>query len=322
MGFLELARGRMEAARPYYQAAAGQGFSQDTALVALALLDGQAGNGMQAAAILDAMARDPARPLALQQAAGLSAGYVRYWAGDYQGAAVAFAAVADNYPDSPLADDALYGLARSFSQLGDPESAEQVYERVNEMPAQGFDNQHVRPALRGLALREIIRATRERYGAVPLGQPEQMLIAVLDVNGRVLAHGSLRQLAKQGKRAAVGSTLAKAAQDAQLALARKRKTTLLSTDAPMGPAPTGATGSATVTKAATDDTVPTPATVPGDPAADTAHPGATHAPSSEEGGGGGGVILLLLIVGAIYLIRRRWGLPAIFRRAASRPAGR
>lgn len=325
LGFLELARGRMEDARPFYQAAAVPGFSQDTALVVLALLDGQAGNGMGAAALLDAIARDPARRPAVQQAAGLGAGYVRYWAGDYQGAAVAFAAAADQHPDSPLADDALYGLAQSFLKLDDPESAEQVFERVNEMPAQGFDDQHVRPSLRNLALREIIRATRKRYDAVPLGQPDQMLIALLDVNGRVLARGSLRSLAKQGKRAPHGSTLGKAARDAQAALARTRKTTLLSTEKPMGPAPTGAGPTGTVTRTIDADVPAT--TLPADPTVDTPQPADPRAAASGPaadggGGGGGGLVVLLLVIGAVWLIRRRWGLPTFLRRAASRPAGR
>lgn len=319
LGFLELARGRMEAARPYYQAAAVPGFSQDTALVVLALLDGQAGNAAQAAAILDAISRDPARRPAVQQAAAVGAGYVRYWAGDYEGAAVAFAAAADSHPDSPLADDALYGLAQSFSQLGDPESSEQVLERVNDMPAQGFDDDHVRPALRRLALREIIRATRKRYDAVPLGQPEQMLIALLDVNGRVLARGSLARLAKQENRAPAGSTLEKAAQDARAALARSRRMTHLSTDMPMGSAPTGPRAVGEVTPAGTPDDEVTPP--PADPTGDRIAPRPRTDVAPDDGGGGGGLVVLLLVVGAIVLIRRRWGLPT-FRRAASRPAGR
>jgi tetratricopeptide (TPR) repeat protein len=321
LGFLELARGRMVEARPYYQAAAVPGFSQDTALVVLSLLDGQAGNGLQAAAVLDTLARDPQRRAAVQEAAGVAAGYVRYWAGDYEGAAIAFGAAAEAYPSGSLADDALYGLAQSLFALNDPENAEQVLERINEMPAQGFDDSHVRPALRRLALREIIRATRKRYDAVPLGQPDQMLIALLDVNGRVLARGSLRSLAKQASKAPAGSTLAKAAADAQAALARTRKAKHLSTDMAMGKSPDPKTANATIEPAPVD--TPTPDTNP-NAVADPSRPVATSttAPEGEKDGGGGGLVLLLLLAGGLYLVYRRWGLPAVFKRAASRPAGR
>jgi tetratricopeptide (TPR) repeat protein len=323
MGLLELARGRMTQARPYYQAAAVPGFSQDTALVVLALLDGQAGNPLGAAATLDAIAQDPARIPAAREAAAIGAGYVRYWAGDYEGAAIAFGAAAEQHPVSPLTDDMLYGLAQSFFALNDPESAEQVLERVNDMEPQGFDNQHVRPALRRLGLREILRATRQRYQAVPLGQPEQMLIALLDVNGRVLARGRLRTLAKQAKRAPAGSTLAKAAQDAQAALARTRKAKHLSTDMAMGKSPGPREGTATVTPAPEE---PTPDTAPTDTVDETPPPATTSAtsqtPVEKTEGDGGGLIVLLLLVGALVYVHRRWGIPSFFRRAASRPAGR
>jgi TolA-binding protein len=311
LGFLELARGRMDDAYPYYQAAATPGFSNDTATVVLALLNAQAGNTAAAAATLDAMAVNASSRQAVRDAAAVGAGYVRYWAGDYAGAAIAFAVLPDNNPGSPLADDALYGLAQSFTQLGDPKSAEQVLERINEMPAQGFDDTHVRPALRRLEFREILRATRKRYDDVPLGQPEQMLTALLDVNGRVLAKGSLATLAKKRKRAADGTAIAAAAHDANAALARRRMTHI-STDAPMGSAPSGARNSDATVTPAPDDGQAHPA------ADDTRH----HAPPAEAGGVGAGLVVLLLVVVALaVVIRRRWGLP-IFRRAASRPAGR
>src|SRR5262245_45341718 len=126
LGFLELARGRMDDAYPYYQAAATPGSGYDTATVVLALLDAQAGNTAAAAATLDAMAVNAASRQAVRDAAAVGAGYVRYWAGDYAGAAVAFAVLPDNNPGSPLADDALYGLGQSFVQLGEPKLDEQV----------------------------------------------------------------------------------------------------------------------------------------------------------------------------------------------------
>src|SRR5262245_25452224 len=309
LGFLELARGRMDDAYPYYQAAATPG-SYDTTTVVLALLDAQAGNTASAAATLDRMAVDGSLRQAVRDAAAVGAGYVRYWAGDYAGAAVAFAVLPDDNPGSPLADDALYGLAQSFQQLGDPESADQVLVRINEMPAQGFDDTHVRPALRRLEFREILRATRKRYDDVALGQPDQMLTALLDVNGRVLAKGSLKTLAKQRKRAAERAAFAAAARDANAAPAR-RSMTHISTDAPMGAAPSGARNSdATVTPAPDDGQAAQPA--------DARH----HAPLAEPGSGGAGLLVLLLVVVALAVaIRRRWGLP-IFRRAAARPAGR
>jgi len=308
LGFLDLARGRMDDAYPRYQAAA-TGLPNDTTTVVLALLDAQAGNTASAAATLDLMAVDASLRPAVRDAAAVGAGYVRYWAGDYAGAAVAFAVLPDNNPGSPLADDALYGLAQSFQQLGDPESAEQVLERINEMPAQGFDDTHVRPALRRLEFREILRATRKRYDDVQLGQPDQMLTALLDVNGRVLAKGTLKALAKKRKRAAEGSAIAAAARNANAALAR-RSMTHISTDAPMGPAPSGARKS--------DATVTPPAAPPAD---GSRH----HAPPAEPGGAAAGLLVLLLVVVALaVVIRRRWGLPVFFRfrRAASRPAGR
>jgi TolA-binding protein len=305
LGFLELARGHFEEARPFYEAAATPGFSQDTALVVLALLDAQAGNTATAAATLDRLAVDASVRQAVRDAAAVGAGYVRYWAGDYEGAAVAFAVLPDNNPGSPLADDSLYGLGRSFQRLGDPKSAEEVFERINEMEAQGFDDQHVRPALRQLEFREILRATRKRYGDTPFGQADQMLIALLDVNGRVLAKGSLAALAKQQKRAAEGTAIAAAAGDAKAYL-RRRSMVHISPDAPMGSAPSGERDShATVTAA-------------DDGSAKPANPTSDHAPDAS--GGGAGLLLLLLLIAALAIvIRRRSSLP-IPKRAASRPA--
>jgi MYXO-CTERM domain-containing protein len=304
LGFLELARGHFDEARPFYEAAATPGFSQDTALVVLALLDAQAGDTATAAATLDRLAVDASVRQAVRDAAAVGAGYVRYWAGDYEGAAVAFAVLPDNNPGSPLADDALYGLARSFQRLGDPKAAEEVLERINEMEAQGFDDAHVRPALRQLEFREILRATRKRYGDVPLGQPDQMLIALLDVNGRALAKGSLAALAKQQKRAAEGTTIAAAAGDAKAYL-RRRNMVHVSPDAPMGPAPSGERKSHATVTAADDG---------------NANPSADHASPDASGGGGAGWLLLLLVIAALVIvIRRRSSLP-IPKRAASRPA--
>jgi tetratricopeptide (TPR) repeat protein len=301
LGFLELARAHMEEARPFYEAAAPGGFSQPTALVVLALLDAQAGNTAAAVATLDRMAVDASVRQPVRDAAALGAGYVRYWAGDYEGAAVAFAVLPDNNPGSPLADDALYGLARSFQKLDDPTSAEEVFERINEMEPQGFDDTHVRPALRELEFREILRATRKRYGDVPLGQPEQMLTAILDVNGRVLAKGSLAALAKQRKRAAEGSTIAAAAGDAKAYL-KHRNMVHIAPEAPMGQAPSGEREShATVTPA------------------DEASQAPDHAPPAEPGGGAGLLVLLLVVIALAIVIRRRRRLPA-FQRAAPRPA--
>jgi hypothetical protein len=224
LGFLELARGRMLEARPYYEAAASGGF-QDTALVVLALLDAHGGKAAEGAAVLDVLASDPSRRPSVQEAAGLGAGYIRYWTGDYRGAALAFADVADRHGGGPLVDDALYGLARAFKELGDPMSAEQVLERIGEIPAQGFDDRHVRPALRNLSLREILRATRKRYDTVPLGQADGMLVALLDVNGRGLATQELAELARSEGRAPAGTSFGDAARLAAAALARQRKAT-------------------------------------------------------------------------------------------------
>ena len=306
LGFLELARGNFDGARPFYEAAATPGFSQDTAAVVLALLDAQAGNTDAAAATLDSLAVNANVRQPVRDAASVGAGYVRYWAGDYEGAAVAFAVLPDNNPNSPLADDALYGLARSFQRLGDPKSAEEIFERINEMPAQGFDDTHVRPALRQLEFREILRATRKRYGDVTIGQPELMLTALLDVNGRVLAKGSLAALAKQQKKAAEGSTIAVAAGDAKAYL-KRRSMVHISTDAPMGSAPSGERESNATVTGADDGSPARPAKAPG------------HAPPKESGGGAGLLVLLLVVVVLAVVIRRRWGLP-VFKRAASRPA--
>jgi TolA-binding protein len=299
LGFLHLARGRMVEARPYYEAAAAGGF-QDTAWVVLALLDAQDRKTADAA-VLDALATDPARRPPVQAAAGLGAGYVRYWAGAYDDAALAFAAVATRHPGSPLADDALYGLAQSFFRLGDPTSAEQVLERISEMPAQGYDAARVRPALRNLSLREILRATRKRYESVPVGQADQMLIALLDVNGRVLATGSLAALAKREERTAAGTTLGDAARSASVALARLRKATHLSTDAPMGTSPAGARKSDGVAAASEQDA--------SDPA--TASAGGTPQARQHRGsaGGAGGLGVLAVLATVIVLVVGRTRLP-------------
>jgi len=233
LGFLALARGRMDEARPHYEAAAAGGF-QDTAGVVLALLDAQDGRTAEARAVLDSLANDPSRQAAVRQAAGLGSAYVRYWAGDYGAAALAFAAVADAHPGSPLTDDALYGLSQAFLRLGDATSAEQVLERIGEMPAQGFDGAHVRSALRTLGLREILRATRERYHGVPLGQADQMLIALLDVNGRALAIRTLAMLARHEGAAAPGMRLAAGARDAAGASPREQSAAQRPPDAPIG----------------------------------------------------------------------------------------
>ena len=310
LGFLDLARARFQDAWPHYEAAVTTNFSKDTAMVVLALLDAQAGNTDAAAAALDRLAVDASVRQPVRDAASVGAGYVRYWAGDYEGAAVAFAVLPDNNPGSPLADDALYGLARSFQKLDDPKSAEEVFERINEMEPQGFNDQHVRPALRQLEFREILRATRKRYGDVPIGQPEQMLTALLDVNGRVLATKSLAALAKQQKRAAEGSTLAAAAGDAK-AYSRRRSMVHISTDAPMGSAPSGDREQhATVTPA--DAGAPGAENQAENQAPDHRRPG--------ESGSGAGLLVLLLVVIALAIVIYRRRHPPAFKRAAPGPA--
>lgn len=316
LGFLELSRGRMGSARPHYEAAAIGGF-EDASRIVLALLDAQDGKTAEATAVLDGLANDPSRRPLVREAAGLGAGYVRHWAGAYDDAALAFAAMADRHPGGALADDALYGLAQSFLQLGDPVSAEQVLERVSEMPAQGFDDARVRPALRRLSLREILRATQERYGSVPLGQADQMLIALLDVNGRVLATGSLATLAKSAGRTAAGTSLGDAARNAAAALARRRKATHVSTAAPMGTSPAGTRQSDGAAESEQDASDPLTASASGTPQV-RQHGGGD---AGGESGGAGRLLVLAILATVIVLVVRRTSLPT-FARTASRPAKR
>jgi hypothetical protein len=294
LGFLELTRGHTLEARPHYEAAAAGGF-QDTALVVLALLEAQGGKTAEGAGVLDVLASDPSRRSSVQEAAGLGAGYIRYWTGDYRGAALAFADVADRHGAGPLADDALYGLARAFIELGDPMSAEQVLERIAEMPAQRFDDPHARPALRNLSLKEILRATRKRYDTVPLGQADGMLVALLDVNGRVLATEELAELARSEGRAPAGTSLGDAARLAAAALARLRKATHPSA---------GARDSDAVAAGrehdASDLTAPSDGTLRA-----RQHPGSVR---TGESGGGRALVVFAVLAGFIAVIVRRAGL--------------
>jgi hypothetical protein len=180
IGFLELARGHFDEARPYYEAAATPGFSQDTAMVVLALLDAQAGNTDAAAATLDSLAvnasvRQPVRDAASGRRRVTSA----TGRGDYEGAAVAFAVLPDNNSSSPLADDALYGLARSFQRSAITRPPRRLLRAHQRDAAQGFDDT-ARATCPAPApnFREILRATGSATATCPIGQPEQMLIAL------------------------------------------------------------------------------------------------------------------------------------------------
>jgi tetratricopeptide (TPR) repeat protein len=320
LGALEVANGHFDEARPHLQAAA-TGFSRDTALIVLALIDGDAGASAQALATLQSVAADPAARPAARDAAALGAAYVRYWAGDWSGAAVAFGSFAETHPDGPLADDALYGLAQAFLHLGDREAADEALQRIDELPVEGFDDQHVRPALRHLALRELVRATRERYQAVPLGQPDQMLTALLDVNGRVLAHGTRRILEKADARKAHGATLG-GDHAAGAAAGAGRRGGMVGVDQPMGAPGSGAGHDADVRRAKRAGGTAADA----DPAADgAASPdGTARADGAAQPHGGAGVAIAALAVLVLVLVvrQRRRAASARDRHAAGEPAAR
>lgn len=190
LGTLEMSRGHLEEARPYFDAANG-GFAKDTATTMLGLIDAKLGKTDEALTALEGLANDPSRSDDARQAAALGAAYARLWSGDYEGAAVAFGALADSNHEGKLADDALYGLGRSLIQMGDREAGEEVLRNLSDQPAQGSVPARVRSQLLGLEFRDVLRSTKERYKEVQLGKPEALLGALLDVNGPVLARGAL-----------------------------------------------------------------------------------------------------------------------------------
>ena len=152
----------------------------------------------------------------------------------------------------------------------------------------------MRPALRTLSLREILRATRKRYDSVPIGQADQMLIALLDVNGRALAMESLAALAKREDLTAAGTDPGDASRNAAAAQARRRKTTHPSTDAPSGTFRSEAR-SAEAVAAAPDLATPAAAATP---------PVRHHRDGGESGAATGLVVLAILATLSTLVTRR------------------
>jgi len=193
LGWIALASGDSAGARLHYGRLAAGGVEAALGTLVVALLDGIDGRVDQAATVLDRIAVAADTPWQLRPAALLGAAYAHYWAKDYGPAAVRFASVAEQFPGSPLSDDARYAAAWTRLQAGDREAIAAL-QRVAAEPSSGRAKARVGPGLVRLAPATLLRSGARQYRRAPLLQPVEQLVALLDVDGPALARAALRQI--------------------------------------------------------------------------------------------------------------------------------
>lgn len=197
LGWSAMLRGDFSEARPQYALVAAGMWAPDVAAVMLGLVDAAEGRALRAVSTLERIADAPETAYQLRGFARLAAAYARYWAGDFPGAAVAFDDAASAQPFGPLVDDARYGLAWSLLRSGDRSSAIDALRAVATDGAAGINPPRVPMSLLNLELRSMLRASMTRYRRVPVGQPRELLVALLDGDGSALARAALVHLGEE-----------------------------------------------------------------------------------------------------------------------------
>jgi tetratricopeptide (TPR) repeat protein len=192
LGWAALARGDLETARAHYAQAPEDGGSAGLAAMMTGMIDAATGDPAAVAGRLEQMVADPATPPRLASMLGLIAGYARYWSGDYEGAAKAFAAVAAADPEGPAADDARFAAARVQAALGDREGARAALREMSDAAKRPGPGGPVGGGLIDLDPRAMLRASVRRYRHSSLSQVLDA-VSLLDGDGRVLAGTALRR---------------------------------------------------------------------------------------------------------------------------------
>ena len=120
--------------------------------------------------------------------------YASYWAGDYERAAAVFRSTTQDFPTGPLVDDGFYGAAWSLLRAGHYPEAVETLRALASGEGLGDDSGRAKDALLDLRPREIFRTSLRRYRDVPIGRPEDQLLALVDMDAPALARTALARL--------------------------------------------------------------------------------------------------------------------------------
>lgn len=199
-GWLLLLSGDDTTARQQYEMVQdGPGRAPILAQLMVALLDSAAGNYDGARPVFERIAADERSGTTLIAAATLSNAYGLYWAGRYDQAARAFDAALPS-SETWLVDDARFGAAMATLRAG---RRDEGIERLSRMTAGlGKASGHVvagARAMKALDWDTLLHTGIARYRPHPVGPPEELARAVLDLDGEENARAVLRYLRHEGQ---------------------------------------------------------------------------------------------------------------------------
>jgi len=188
VAWLDLASGDFARARTRYEQSAS--FGAALVPVALGFIDAAEGRTDAAIAGLRAAATAPTIAPQLRPVARIGVAYARYWARDYEGAAMEFQRVALDVADSPVADDAAYGAAWSRWRAGDPGAVDALHALAARTP-HAVPSERIPRSVTTLRARALVHAGLRRYRrGRPVLPPDQLLV-LLDADGGALARTAL-----------------------------------------------------------------------------------------------------------------------------------
>ena len=197
LGWTAMVRGDFREARARYEPVAAGTWAPDVAAVMLGLVDAAEGRTARAVATLEHMAGAPETAYPLRGMTRLAAAYAYYWGGDFAQAVVAFDDAASAQPFGSLVDDALYGRAWSLLRVGERSAAIDALRVVAADKSAGINPPRIPFSLLNLEMRSMLRAGMTRYRRVPVGQPREVLMALLDGDGSALAAAALARLGEE-----------------------------------------------------------------------------------------------------------------------------
>lgn len=199
MAWAALGRGRLDEAYQHFEAAGAMtpawGSSMDVLTALVAAANGDPG---ASAALAAAVARPDVAP-ELREAGPLLDAYARYWAGDADGAAVAFTAFAVAHPNSRYADDAVYAAAQAKQLAGRDAEAQADLEALA-----GDRRAHAPLSSRLVALdgRAFLREAMRRDRTMGTRSLQQRIADLLDGDGSRMARAALATRARESIAAA------------------------------------------------------------------------------------------------------------------------
>src|SRR5581483_535094 len=164
----------------------------------------------EAKAAFDAAATNKAVDSQFRQAGQFGSAASLYAAGDYEGAAKAFDALADSDPKSKIALDARYAAARARLAAGDRDAAKRALEGMESRCASVKTAGRAPRSLRNLDARALRRAWLRNYQQSSWAESMGTDSTMYSIGGCDLARATLRQI-QAGKMTGPGFTSARAA---------------------------------------------------------------------------------------------------------------